>query len=261
MQVVRLSLLLACGWETEAFFRSLQHAIYKKGRNRRLWFSSLLLSNPSYYRTGTMFMMDSFREHFLPAHVTVLQTEAKAVWGVIKAADVFQYHVQLSASKAHTRRWASDEELAWPVENYIQFLIVPQCSPIALASPTLQGTTVRRGRKFRSIHTICHLLFQQATSVFLEGFILASAWIKCGITPWPFLSSSPASLTHTQWYRFPCTTVTISPAVHSTSTSSLIHMYRQNHCAHRDQFIFPSPVASFILCRKKLAASNKECYE
>jgi len=33
-----------------------------------------------------MFMMDSFREHFLPAHVTVLQTEAKAVWGVIKAA-------------------------------------------------------------------------------------------------------------------------------------------------------------------------------
>ena len=119
------------------------------------------------------------------------------------------------------------------------------------------------GRKFRSIHTICHLLFQQATSVFLEGFILegfilASAWIKRGITPWPFLSSSPASLTHT---RFPCTTAAISPAVHSTSASPLIRMYSQNHCAHRDQFIFPSPVAPFILCRKKLAASNKECYE
>lgn len=144
MQAVRSSLLLACGWETEALFRSLQHAIYKKGRNKRLWFISLLFSNPSYYRTGAMFMMDSFREHFLPAHVTMLQTEAKAVWGVIKAANIFQYHVQLGASKARTRRWASNEELAWPVGNYIQSLIVPQCSPIASASPALQGTTVRR---------------------------------------------------------------------------------------------------------------------
>lgn len=149
MQAVRSSLRLACGWETEALFRSLQHAIYKKGRNKRLWFINLLFSNPSYYRTGTMFMMDSFREHFLPAHVTVLQTEAKAVWGVIKAADIFQYHVQLSASKVHTRRWASDEELAWPVGNYIKFLIAPQCPPIAWASPTLPGTTMRRGQKIQ----------------------------------------------------------------------------------------------------------------
>lgn len=50
-----------------------------------------------------MFMMDSFREHFLPAHVTVLQSEAKAVWGVIKAADIFQYYTQLSALKVVTR--------------------------------------------------------------------------------------------------------------------------------------------------------------
>lgn len=54
---------------------------YKKERNKRLWFISLLFSNPNHYRTGTMFMTDSFREHFLPAHITVLQTEAKAVWG------------------------------------------------------------------------------------------------------------------------------------------------------------------------------------
>lgn len=80
--------------QTEALFRSLQHVIHEKGRNKRLRFISLLFSNPSYYRTGTMFMMDLFGEHFLPAHVTVLQTEAKAVWGVIKAANISQYHVQ-----------------------------------------------------------------------------------------------------------------------------------------------------------------------
>lgn len=205
-----------------------------------------------------MFMMDSFREHFLPAHITVLQTEAKAVWGVIKAADIFQYHIQLSASKVHTRRWASNEELAWPVGNYIQFLIVPQCSPTASASPTLQGTTVRRGQKIQK-HSH-NLPFTLPTSNFC---VLGSIYFSLSLNKmwhysWPFLSSSPASLTHT---RLLCTTVAISPAVHSTSGSSLIHMYSQNHYAHRDQFIFPSPVASFILCRKKLAASNKECYE
>lgn len=149
MQALRLSLLLACGWETEALFRSLQHVIYKKGRNKRLWFISLLFSNPSYYRTGAMFMMDSFREHFLPAHVTVLQSEAKAVWGVIKAADIFQYCIQLSALKVVTRGWASNGQLAWPVGNYIQFLTVPRCYPTASANPILQGTTVRRGQKIQ----------------------------------------------------------------------------------------------------------------
>lgn len=78
--------------------------IYKKERNKRLRFIRLLLSNPNHYRTGTMFMMDSFREHFLPGHITVLQTEAKAVWGGgIKVADVFQDHIQPSTSKVHAR--------------------------------------------------------------------------------------------------------------------------------------------------------------
>lgn len=204
-----------------------------------------------------MFMMDSFTEHFLPAHITVLQTEAKAVWGEgIKAADVFQDHIQPSTSKVHTRRWASNEELAWPVGNYIQFFIVPQSSPAALTSPPLHGTTVRRGQE---IHKDSHNLpFTLPTSSFS---VLGKVYFKLSlnkIIPWPSPSSSPASLTST---RFPGTTVAISPAVHSTSTSSLIHMYSQNHCAHRDQFIFPSPVAPFGLCRKKLAASNKECYE
>lgn len=174
----------------------------------------------------------------------------------IKDADTFQDRIQPSTSKVHTRRWASNEELAWPVANDIQFFTVPQSSPAALTSLPLQGTTVRRGQE---IHKDSHNLpFTLPTSNFC---VLGKVYFKLSlnkIIPWPSLSSSSAPLTKT---RFPGTTVAISPAVHSTSTSSLIHMYSQNHCAHRDQFIFPSPVAPFGLCRKKLAASNKERYE
>lgn len=39
-------------------------------------------------------MMDLFGEHSLPAHIAANQTEAKAVLGVRKAADVLQHHMQ-----------------------------------------------------------------------------------------------------------------------------------------------------------------------
>lgn len=132
-----------------------------------------------------------------------------------------------------------------------------QCSPIASASPTLQGTTVRREQKIqRHSHNLPLTLL---TSNFC---VLGRVYFTLSMNEMEFYSLAISEqLFHISDTRFPCTTTDISPAVRSMLASPLIPMYSQNHCAHRDQFIFPSPVASFILCRKKLAASNKECYE
>lgn len=190
------ALLLACGWETEALFRSLQHTIYSKERNKRLGFIHLLFSNPSYYRTGAMLMMDSFREHFLPAHITVLQTEAKAVWGGYKSCKCFSvpYTTQCfkSASKQMSQQWAAGLTCR-------KLHPIPHCATMfsySFSKPHIARYNCEKGAENSEAFT------QSATYscnkqllCSWKGFFYPQCEWNGSFTLWSFLSSSSTSLT------------------------------------------------------------------
>lgn len=99
--------------QTEALFRSLQHVIHEKGRNKRLRFISLLFSNPSYYRTGTMF--DGFiRRTFSPCPRNCASDRSQSCMGGYKSckhfsvpctSSVLQKYIQ--GDEPARRRWLS----------------------------------------------------------------------------------------------------------------------------------------------------------